>query len=70
MQVPFSVTQGRYLLAQVLNFVQSLTTYPSTVCETSYCHKGRGADAIDKGVNHWGQINYLAKHHGPSVVYL
>ena len=28
MQVPFSVTQGRYLLAQVLAYIQSLTTVP------------------------------------------
>ena len=28
MQVPFSVTQGRYLLAQVLAYIQSLTAVP------------------------------------------
>ena len=28
MQVPFLVTQGRYLLAQVLAYVQSLTPLP------------------------------------------
>ena len=28
MQVPFSVTQGRYLLAQVLAYIQSLTSVP------------------------------------------
>ena len=28
MQVPFSVTQGRYLLTQVLAYVQSLTAVP------------------------------------------
>ena len=31
MQVPFLVTQGRYLLAQVLAYVQSLT--PSTLIQ-------------------------------------